>query len=375
MPWWVINTCVFLLNAVITGFVIPKILLVAFKKRLFDVPDERKIHTLPIPRLGGIAFCPVVILSMALLVGVTSWSEKIGVLNRFYPYLTEVSLMTSSSIMLYLVGMCDDLVGVRYKAKFVAQVLAGIMLVVSGLWVSQFEGFLGLTRIPIWLGIPLTIVLVVFIINSVNLIDGIDGLASGLCGVALLYYSIVYSMMNNLVYSIIAIAAFGTLVPFFYYNVFGDVIRGKKIFMGDTGALTTGLLISFMSIKLCSAPMKYTLSECNPLVVAFAPLMIPCLDVIRVFGNRIMNHKNPFMPDRTHIHHKMLDAGLSQQMALVLILLISIICSVGMVLLSIYINVTILLLVSILLYMALNWWLNVLNRKKRHKNSQVDIAI
>lgn len=373
MPWWIIDTCVFLLNAMITGFVIPKILLVAFRKKLFDMPDERKIHHLPVPRLGGIAFCPVVICTLALLVGVTSWSEKVGVLHRFYPYLTEISLMTSSSILLYLVGMCDDLIGVRYGAKFIAQILAGILLVLSGIWVSQFGGFFGISRIPMWLGMPLTIVLVVFIINSINLIDGIDGLASGLCGVALFYYCVIYTMMNNLVYSIIAIAAFGTLVPFFYYNVFGDASQGRKIFMGDTGALTTGLLICFLSIKLCSAPLRNTaLVGYNPLVVAFAPLMIPCLDVIRVFGNRIMNHKNPFMPDRTHIHHKLLDAGFSQQTALILILLVSFACSVGMLLLSKYVNVTILLVLAITLYMLLNFGLNKLNKKNKAVQSQVE---
>ncbi len=376
MSWWIIDLCVFLLNAMITGFVIPKILLVAFRKKLFDIPDERKIHHLPVPRLGGIAFCPVVICTLALLVGVTSWSEKVGVLHRFYPYLTEISLMTSSSILLYLVGMCDDLIGVRYSAKFVAQIISGIMLVASGIWISQFDGFLGLMRIPMWLGVPLTIVLVVFIINSINLIDGIDGLASGLCGVALFYYCVIYSMMNNLVYSIIAIAAFGTLVPFFYYNVFGDASQGRKIFMGDTGALTTGLLICFLSIKLCSVPVKTTaLADYNPLVIAFAPLMIPCLDVVRVFGNRIMNHKNPFMPDRTHIHHKLLDAGFSQQVALIAILMVSIICSVGMVLLSKYVNVTILLLLAIAVYMLLNFGLNKLHKKNRGVQSQSEVNV
>ncbi|MCQ2958768.1 MAG: undecaprenyl/decaprenyl-phosphate alpha-N-acetylglucosaminyl 1-phosphate transferase [Bacteroidales bacterium] len=365
MSWVFINACVFLLNVCVTAVVISKIQLIAFRKRLFDVPDERKIHTHPIPRLGGIAFCPVVMFSLTLLIGVTAWSEKIGVLMRFYPYLTEVSLLASSSITLYLVGMCDDLIGVRYGTKFFVQMLCGVMLVLSGLWIMQFDGFLGIETIPVWLGIPLTILVVIFIINAINLIDGIDGLASGLCGLALLYYSIVFYGEKNFVYSVISVAALGTLVPFFYFNVFGEAEKGKKIFMGDTGSLTIGILICFLSIKLCSPMSSLRNSEYNPLVVAFAPLMIPCLDVIRVFGNRIAHKKNPFLPDKTHIHHKLLAIGLSQGKILVTILLLSLFCTISSVLLSKYLNVTFVLLICVLFYILLNVCLNGIGRRKR----------
>lgn len=369
MDWIVIDFCIFILNVAITGVIIPKILLVAFRKKLFDVPDERKIHQGAVPRLGGIAFGPVIIFSLTLLIGVAAWNAKIGFLTRFYPYITEMSLLMSSGVIMYLVGMCDDLIGVKYSAKFIAQIMCGIMLCLSGLWITQFDGFLWVESIPVWLGVPLTILIVVFIINAINLIDGIDGLASGLCGVALLYYSVVFYLMKNYVYSVVAIAALGTLVPFFYFNVFGDASKGNKIFMGDTGALTIGIIICFMSVKLCSATVVNSIGDCNPLVVAFAPLMIPCLDVIRVFGNRIMRGNNPFLPDKTHIHHKLLAIGMTQQMALISILIISVICTVGTLLLSKVMNVTFVLLISIGFYMFWNWRLNMKGRYYRHKNA------
>ncbi len=372
MPWSIIDICVFLLNAIITGIVIPKILLIAFRKKLFDEPDERKIHHSAVPRLGGIAFCPVVIFSLSMFVGVAALFDKVGVLTRFYPYLTEVSMLTSSCILLYLVGMCDDLIGVKYKAKFFAQIMCGILLVISDLWISDLHDFLWISGIPMWLGVPITILLVVFIINSINLIDGIDGLASGLCGVALLYYGIVFCLNGNLVYSMIAVATLGTLVPFFLYNVFGKAENGSKIFMGDTGALTVGIVLCFMSMKLGTSSMVKVMPACNPLVVAFAPLMIPCLDVIRVFGNRLMRHKNPFLPDKTHIHHKFLAAGMSQQYALIIILLISAFCAVCAVLLSKILNVTFVLLICVLFYCLLNYGLNKID--KRNKEKQINVV-
>lgn len=165
----------------------------------------------------------------------------------------------------------------------------------------------------------LTVFLVVFITNAINLIDGIDGLASGLSGIAMIFYGMFFMTAGRWIYCMISFAALGTLVPFFYYNVFGNPARGKKIFMGDTGSLTIGLVLSLLAIELSRIPNGHVFAA-DVLVIAFAPLAIPCLDVIRVFVHRVIRGNSPFLPDRVHIHHKLLALGFPQRPAMITIL-------------------------------------------------------
>lgn len=133
-----------------------------------------------------------------------------------------------SIMVLYLVGMADDLIGIRYRAKFVIQILCGMMLIAGGIYIDNLYGILGIHSVPLWLGYPLTILFVVFIINAINLIDGIDGLASGLCSIACLLYGLTFLMFHQYIYAMLAFATLGVLVPFFYYNVFGNAEHGKR---------------------------------------------------------------------------------------------------------------------------------------------------
>lgn len=372
MIWIYILIGIFLLNVFLAGIMIPQILLVAFRNKLFDKPDPRKIHKSSVPRLGGISFSPVIIFSFALLIGFSSLTKYEFVFTYITDYVSEISCLICAGLILFVVGLCDDLIGVKYRAKFVAQIICALLLIVGGICLCNFGGFFGIVDVPYYVGIPLTILLVVFIVNAINLIDGLDGLASGLCGIAMLYYTVVFYMLDCYVASIIAIATLGVLVQFFYYNVFAK--GNRKIFMGDTGSLTIGILTAYLSIKLCSCGVDLNkfLFNFNPLVVAFAPLMIPCLDVIRVFSNRIYNHKSPFLPDKTHIHHKLLKAGFSKSGTLVTILISSVIFTIVMVVLSIYINVTILLIVAILLYSLCNYVINVSINKRKNELQKKD---
>lgn len=127
---------------------------------------------------------------------------------------------------------------------------------------------------PLWLGYPLTILIVVFIINAINLIDGIDGLASGLCSIACLFYGLTFFMLHQYVYAMLAFATLGVLVPFFYYNVFGNAKHGRKIFMGDTGSLTIGMMLCFLSLKLTMCGLDDNTGNVHPMVLAFSPLLV-----------------------------------------------------------------------------------------------------
>lgn len=344
---------VFAVGAFFTGLLIPQILLIAFQKKLFDVPDERKIHRLPVPRLGGIAFAPVIFFSMAFVFGLNLIydSELVGDVRQ-----NIIQLVFSSCVLivLFLIGIADDLIGVKYRAKFFGQILCGLLLAVSGLTMDSLHGFLGINDIPLWLGYSITVFLTVFITNAINLIDGIDGLASGLSAVALMFYGVILWYFGQHTFSLLAFATVGTIVPFFYYNVFGKAEKFQKIFMGDTGSLTVGALLTVLSIKLAMVQPIGGLYRANPLVLAFAPLMVPCLDVVRVFFHRVRVGKNPFLPDKSHIHHKIMNLGLSQRQAMIVIIFGAFLLGSINILVSSYVNVNILLPLDLVIYLFVN---------------------
>lgn len=354
MIFWLVNSLLaFLLCVFCAGLVIPQILLVAFRKKLFDVPDERKIHQCAVPRLGGIAFKPVIFFSLALLAGVNMSLGHDEILDELGRNANALFFCYCAILLLYLTGMSDDLVGIRYKAKFVIQILCGVMLIVGGVWLDDFHGVLGIYEIPVWAGYPLTIFLTVFIINSINLIDGIDGLASGLCGIASLFFGLTFFAMQEYIYAMLAFAAFGVLVPFFYYNVFGNPEKQKKIFMGDTGSLTIGMILCMLSVKLASCTS--TPLMVNPMILAFSPLLVPCCDVVRVYLHRVKNGKNPFLPDKNHIHHKLLAVGMRQRVAMIAIVSISVLFTLFNILLSYYqVDINLILVCDILIWTISN---------------------
>ena len=155
-------------------------------------------------------------------------------------------------MMLYLVGVVDDLIGVSYQAKFMVQIVCALLFPVSGLWIHDLSGLFFIHTLPAWIGIPLTVFMVVYITNAINLIDGLDGLAAGICFVALLTLGLAAVVRDQHLFMIVAFGMLGILLPFWIFNVFGNATTGKKIFMGDTGALTLGYLVSFLFIYMAS---------------------------------------------------------------------------------------------------------------------------
>lgn len=355
MLFWIMNAiAVFLLCVFFAGIVIPQILLIAFRRNLFDEPDERKIHTSAVPRLGGIAFVPVTFFTIALMLGLNVALGHWNVINRSVFDVQEMALSYCAVTMLYLVGMADDLVGVRYRAKFVVQLCCAVMLIAGGLYISDFYGLFGLYKLPVVFAYPFTALVIIFIINAVNLIDGIDGLCSGLCSVTLVFFGITFFLLQEYMYGLIAFGVWGVLVPFFYYNVFGNAKRGRKIFMGDTGSLTVGIILCVLSLKMLGCVSETSDLQVNPLVLAFSPLIIPCFDVIRVYFHRVRHGKNPFLPDKNHIHHKLLAVGMPQRWAMISIVCFAVLLTAMNFWLSRYLNVNVLLLFDALIWSVLN---------------------
>ena len=345
---------VFLLCIFFAGIIIPQILLIALRKQLFDLPDERKIHHCAVPRLGGIAFKPVVFFTIALLLGISMMMGRPEMLSEIGNDVRPLAFAFCSIMVLYLVGMADDLIGIRYRAKFVIQILCGLMLIAGGIYIGDLHGILGIHDVPVWLGYPLTILVVVFVINAINLIDGIDGLASGLCSIACLFYGLTFFMLHRHIYAMLAFATLGVLIPFFYYNVFGDADHGRKIFMGDTGSLTIGMMICFLSLKLIMCVTDDDTVNINPMIPAFSPLLVPCCDVVRVYLHRVRNKKNPFLPDKNHIHHKLLAVGMKQRDAMITIIITSTVFVLFNFLLSLYLDVNWIILGDILIWILAN---------------------
>ena len=360
-------------SAVALGrMIIPNILIISLRKRLFDVPDERKVHKRPVPRLGGVTFFPVILFSLCVFTAVRLLMGHGPEEAKVDRLVCEFLFLMGGLTLLYIIGIGDDLVGVRYRRKFLVQILSAAMFPISGVYINCFYGLFGIYMVPAVVGIPLTMLLVVFITNAINLIDGIDGLASGLSMVALLVFGVLFVHYQMWSYAMLAFVTVGVIIPFFSYNVFGDADMGRKIFMGDTGSLTLGYILSFFVIRYCmyEPDMLLLTMKSSPVLISFSVLMVPCLDVVRVVLRRARNKKPLFMPDKTHIHHKFLAMGFSPRKALVTIQLMSACFCVFTIVGIRYLNNTLVFVIDVVVWTLLNLWFN---RVIRMKNEELRI--
>jgi len=330
--------------------IIPRIVLLANHFHLYDQPNARKIHAKPIPRIGGTAFLPVAVIATAIVLVpylriVTNhadlWSDM--QIQHLLAYLC-------GSLIIYIVGLYDDLYCLSYRSKFVAQIIASLLLCISGLWVANFSNICYINIVPFWIGMPFTILFVVYVTNAMNLIDGIDGLSSGLSILTLIIMTSLNLIAGDLIWAFSSVAFIGVLCAFFYFNVFSIKY---KIFMGDAGSLSLGYTLAFLVLHFWQRDPVWNPVFHNVGLVALSPLAIPLLDVVRVFFFRILHKKNPFMPDKTHIHHLLMDAGISPRMTLMLILYFSCVIVLANYLIADYISQTIMLLTDIILYTVL----------------------
>ena len=360
----------FIFSAVFTALIIPKIILISFRKRLFDTVDERKVHTGIVPRLGGVAFTPAIIISLAFAIGLSALHYGLDVVGFDEASGPRLALCMSALLLLYLEGVTDDLVGVGYKTKFLVQFISAIAVVASGIYFNNLYGLFGVNELTPWVGIPLSVVGIVFIINAINLIDGIDGLASGLSCIALFFFGCMLYYLTEHILSAIAFTAMGSLIPFFGFNVFGSAEKGHKIFMGDCGSQTIGLILGMLAIRFSMYETAGEMTDPrfpNALVVAFSVLMIPLLDVFRVFLGRIRRGANPFMPDQTHIHHKFLRLGMSHRTAMGVILMLAAFFGIFNLLLIKQVNINVLLLIDVASWTLMQIWISYLIKKRESK--------
>ena len=362
----IISLC-FLLSLVFSAFALPRIMIISRRKHLYDNPNTRKSHSDAISRLGGLVFTPSVLISLSFS---TAFRYLIGfpfnsLLTGFT--LLEFLFLLAGSLFLYMVGVKDDLIGVNFRKKFMAQFAVASLFPMGGLYINNFYGLFGLYEVPGLIGAPFTIVMVVFITNAINLIDGIDGLAAGGALVSFTTFGVLYFLKNEWVYSMFAFSWVGCLLPFIYYNIFGSATRGTKMFMGDSGSLSLGYMLSFFAIK-CVMSVPGEGLDIQNFILPFSLLFIPVFDALRVMVVRAYRKHPVFLADRNHIHHKCLDAGFSHLQATVMLVGYTVVLLFANLGLSHILNLNILLVINILIAISLNALLGT--RIKRKKDAK-----
>lgn len=357
MYWLLHSLEVIILSLVLSKYFLLGIMSYAYKAKLFDLPDMRKKHSGGIPRLGGIAFIPAVFLAVTIVVGIDYFFEEQILWSTLQEKGTELLLYVPLAVViLYVVGVLDDLRNLNHRWKLLAQILSAFLLVEAGLYADNFYGVLGIGKLE---STPflyfINILLITFIINAVNLIDGIDGLAASLVAMALAYYGYLFFQLNMYLYAFSILGLLACVVPFFFFNVYGKLEAKRKIFMGDTGSLTLGLSLCIAIFKLLSiTEMQPYASPDVWFVVVLSPLVLPCFDAARVFIVRMLNRRSPFHPDRSHIHHLLQDASLSQRKVLLVLVMLSLTLTVLNVYLVEVLDINLLLLSNIVLWVILN---------------------
>lgn len=300
----------FLIAFLIAYFVIPPLITIAIEKKIHDEPNYRKIHKNKTPRLGGAAILSGIIIAFALC----STSESFS----------KFQFILISALILFFAGLKDDVIGISSVKKFSAQFIAAFITIYLGdVRITSLYGIFGIELLPYWVSVILSLFVVIGITNALNLIDGIDGLAGGLGFIICMSFGLWLFDNNEHTFSILAFSAAGGLLAFLRYNFFSPA----KIFMGDQGALIAGFLISIIAIKFINInTILETNQQANSIymissapAVAVGILMVLITDTLRVSFIRIINKKSPFVADKSHLHHTLMELDLShKQTSLVL---------------------------------------------------------
>lgn len=279
---------------IISFLAIPVVMQIAEQKKLFDVPDERKVHTHAVTSLGGVGIFGGFLLAALLSIQ--------GYLNPEFQY------FFAAALVIFFLGLKDDLVVLSASKKFIGQVVAASIIIhLGGIRLDSMHGLFGFDQLPEAFALALTYLTIIVVINSFNLIDGIDGLAASLGIMTMLIFGTYFYMVGFQAYALLAYSLGGSLIAFLIFNN-----HPAKIFMGDSGSLMIGLVNAILVIKFINVASDpaIALPIESTAAIGFSILIVPLLDTLRVFAIRIFKGCSPFTPDRNHIHHLLMDWGL-----------------------------------------------------------------
>src|SRR5215213_122144 len=282
---------------IITMLAIPAIMKVAKEKKLYDLPDARKLHTKPIASLGGVGIFIGFFLAILLTLSGTDTRE--------------FQFFFASAIVIFFLGLKGCILILSATKKFLGQLAAtAIIIHLGNIRLSSMHGFLGIYELPEVIGYLLSYVTIIVVVNAYNLIDGVDGLAGSLGVMTMSIFGTYFFLADMPAYSLLAFAMAGSLLAFLTFN-----FHPAKIFMGDSGSLLIGLVNAILVIKFITVsdsglvPVQLN----SAVAIGFSILIVPLLDTLRVFSMRIAKGRSPFSPDRNHIHHLLLDKGLNHR--------------------------------------------------------------
>ncbi len=279
------------LSLIIALLAVPPIVNVANIKKLYDNPNARKLHQNVTPALGGIAIFIGFIISSIISSGKHDFNS--------------VKYLFVSLLLVFFIGLKDDLLVISPWKKFLVQLVAASLLVFLGnIKITSLQGLFGINAIPLFPGTILSVFVILSFMNAFNLIDGIDGLASGIGILTSLILGLWFHLSGHIILSVMAFALLGSLLGFFYFNVFG---KKYKLFMGDSGSLILGLIISVLVIRFNELNIysqnKYSIDSAP--AISLAIVIFPLVDMLRVMVIRLSQKKSPFLPDQNHLHHRL----------------------------------------------------------------------
>ena len=280
-----------------TCWIHPYVLKVAKSKNIVDNPDARKLQRVPVPIMGGLTVV------FGVLSGIMGYRLFGGDFDLFPVF--------ACIFIILIMGLMDDIISLSPKVRFVVEILLVLYLIcTTGYQLNDFHGLWGLYGIPAPVSVPLTVFACVGIINSINLIDGVDGYSSGYSIVSSALFGLVFYHLGNLQMVVLAAVVAASLLPFFLHNVFG---KESKMFIGDAGTLSLGIIFSVFVITLLSTPSASLPVDGSLGLVPFtlAVLCVPVFDTLRVMSSRLLKGKSPFNPDKTHLHHLYIELGFS----------------------------------------------------------------
>lgn len=344
----------FITSFALTYLAIPSIIHLAIKKNLMDEPGDRRSHKVSTPSLGGIGIFAGTLFSIIM------WTP--------FEYFGDLQYILCSFIIIFLIGAKDDIDPMSPSKKFLGELFAaGILVFRANVRLTSLYGFFGINDLPEYASIILSIFTIIVIINAFNLIDGINGLSASLGLLITFVLGTWFYLIGSIEISIVAFALGGALVAFLKYN-----ITPAQIFMGDTGALLLGLVCSILAIKFIELHNDiqgsiYTFRSAPSIAIAI--LILPLFDTLRVFVLRVMEGKSPFEPDRKHIHHIMIDLGLTHMQATGILFLTNIVFIVLAIMLQDVGNL-ILLLIILGLALGMSIFASNLVERKKLKNLQ-----
>jgi UDP-GlcNAc:undecaprenyl-phosphate GlcNAc-1-phosphate transferase len=342
----------FIWSFLIAVFAIPSIIHVAHIKNLLDEPNLRTMHESLTPRLGG----------LAIFAGFMSSLTIFGDLNN------SVQQLLAGCIVIFFIGLKDDIVSVSAFKKFFVQILAtGIIMFMGKITISNFQGALGIFALEEETSFLFTFIVIIGITNAINLIDGVDGLAGVIILIATTTFGVYFYRHGGAFtpYAYVSFALAGAIIGFLRYNLHKAII-----FMGDTGSLICGFIVSILAIQFIE--MNATGGETNSPAIAIAILIIPIIDTIRVFILRILAGVSPFSPDKNHIHHRLITLGLSHLSTVFILAAVNVV-AIGLAIFLSFLNTNALLVLILAYAFLFSIIVEILARNRKGKAKEANV--